>query len=209
MVSQPADEIAREVARRRTFAIVSHPDAGKTTLTEKLLLFGGAIQTAGAVRARKATRHAVSDWMAMERERGISVTTSVMSFEYPIPREDGSPDPDPVLAVIGLYGVVAHSVGQRTTEIGIRIALGAERREILRLVTTPAIGVSAAGLGAGVLGSLTLPRLLAPDLWGVTPTDPVTLVTVLATVGVVVLAASWWPARRATVIDPAATLRAE
>ena len=71
-----------EVDRRRTFGIISHPDAGKTTLTEKLLLFGGAIQMAGAVKARKASRHATSDWMAMERERGISVTTSVMKFNY-------------------------------------------------------------------------------------------------------------------------------
>ncbi|MEX1368279.1 MAG: peptide chain release factor 3 [Nannocystaceae bacterium] len=78
-------EIATKVRRRRTFAIVSHPDAGKTTLTEKLLFFGGAIQTAGAVRARRASRHAVSDWMKMEQERGISVTTSVMTFHYPIP----------------------------------------------------------------------------------------------------------------------------
>jgi len=72
----------REVDRRRTFGIISHPDAGKTTLTEKLLLFGGAIQMAGAVKARKAARHATSDWMAIERERGISVTTSVMKFHY-------------------------------------------------------------------------------------------------------------------------------
>ncbi|MBT4364009.1 MAG: peptide chain release factor 3 [Desulfobacteraceae bacterium] len=72
----------KEVARRRTFGIISHPDAGKTTLTEKLLLFGGAIQQAGAVKARKASRHAISDWMAVERERGISVTTSVMKFNY-------------------------------------------------------------------------------------------------------------------------------
>jgi len=72
----------REVKRRRTFGIISHPDAGKTTLTEKLLLFGGAIQIAGAVKARKAARHATSDWMAIERERGISVTTSVMKFDY-------------------------------------------------------------------------------------------------------------------------------
>jgi len=71
-----------EVNRRRTFAIISHPDAGKTTLTEKLLLFGGAIQLAGAVKARKAARHATSDWMAIEQERGISVTTSVMKFNY-------------------------------------------------------------------------------------------------------------------------------
>src|SRR5688572_33093243 len=71
-----------EVARRRTFAIISHPDAGKTTLTEKLLLYGGAIHLAGAVKARRAQRHATSDWMALEQERGISVTSSVMQFEY-------------------------------------------------------------------------------------------------------------------------------
>jgi len=71
-----------EIARRRTFGIISHPDAGKTTLTEKLLLFGGAIQMAGAIKARKAARHATSDWMAIERERGISVTSSVMKFDY-------------------------------------------------------------------------------------------------------------------------------
>ena len=71
-----------ETRRRRTFAIVSHPDAGKTTLTEKLLLFGGAIQMAGSVKGRKAARHATSDWMALEKERGISVTSSVMQFPY-------------------------------------------------------------------------------------------------------------------------------
>lgn len=73
---------AREVAKRRTFGIISHPDAGKTTLTEKLLLFGGAIQLAGAVKSRKTNRHATSDWMAIEQERGISVTSSVMKFNY-------------------------------------------------------------------------------------------------------------------------------
>ncbi|MBW2325911.1 MAG: GTP-binding protein, partial [Deltaproteobacteria bacterium] len=72
----------KEVDRRRTFGIISHPDAGKTTLTEKLLLYGGAIQQAGAVKARKAERYATSDWMAIEKERGISVTTSVMKFNY-------------------------------------------------------------------------------------------------------------------------------
>jgi peptide chain release factor 3 len=75
-------ELVREVARRRTFAIISHPDAGKTTLTEKLLLFGGAIQLAGTVKARKSARHATSDWMEIEKQRGISVTSSVMQFEY-------------------------------------------------------------------------------------------------------------------------------
>src|SRR6186997_134663 len=73
---------APEIARRRTFAIISHPDAGKTTLTEKLLLFGGAIQLAGQVKAKRNRQSARSDWMAIERERGISVVTSVMTFEY-------------------------------------------------------------------------------------------------------------------------------
>ena len=77
MSSTPA-----QVSRRRTFAIISHPDAGKTTLTEKLLLFGGAIQLAGTVKGRKASRHATSDWMKLEQERGISVTSSVMQFPY-------------------------------------------------------------------------------------------------------------------------------
>ncbi len=71
-----------EISKRRTFAIISHPDAGKTTVTEKLLLYGGAIKTAGSVKARKANSHATSDWMAMEKERGISVTSSVMQFPY-------------------------------------------------------------------------------------------------------------------------------
>jgi len=75
-------QFLQEIARRRTFAIVSHPDAGKTTITEKILLFGGAIQMAGTVKAKKSDRHVTSDWMAMERERGISVTTSVMQFPY-------------------------------------------------------------------------------------------------------------------------------
>jgi peptide chain release factor 3 len=75
-------QLQKEIDRRRTFGIISHPDAGKTTLTEKLLLFGGAIQLAGAVKARKASKHALSDWMSIEKERGISVTSSVMNFEY-------------------------------------------------------------------------------------------------------------------------------
>jgi peptide chain release factor 3 len=71
-----------EVSRRRTFAIISHPDAGKTTLTEKLLLYGGAVRLAGSVKQRRAERYATSDWMALERERGISIATSVMQFPY-------------------------------------------------------------------------------------------------------------------------------
>lgn len=80
-MSADAARLRREVARRRTFAIIAHPDAGKTTLTEKLLLYGGAIQLAGAVKARRS-KHAASDWMELERQRGISITTSVMSFGY-------------------------------------------------------------------------------------------------------------------------------
>ncbi len=74
--------LLHEIGRRRTFAIISHPDAGKTTLTEKLLLYGGVIQLAGAVKAKRGRASAVSDWMEMERERGISITTSVLQFPY-------------------------------------------------------------------------------------------------------------------------------
>jgi len=77
-----SERIAAEAARRRTFAIISHPDAGKTTLTEQLLLLGGAIRLAGQVKARGEARRARSDWMKIEQERGISVTTAVMTFEY-------------------------------------------------------------------------------------------------------------------------------
>ena len=80
--SAPLSPLAAEVERRRTFAIISHPDAGKTTLTEKLLLFGGAINLAGQVKAKRDRRSTRSDWMAIERERGISVVTSVMTFDY-------------------------------------------------------------------------------------------------------------------------------
>ncbi|WVH09434.1 MAG: Peptide chain release factor 3 [Fluviibacter phosphoraccumulans EoVTN8] len=80
--AQRGKSILPEVKRRRTFAIISHPDAGKTTLTEKLLLFAGAIQIAGSVKARKASRHATSDWMKIEKQRGISVASSVMQMEY-------------------------------------------------------------------------------------------------------------------------------
>jgi peptide chain release factor 3 len=82
MTETAHDSIAERVAQRRTFAIISHPDAGKTTLTEKLLLFAGAIQIAGSVKARKAARHATSDWMEIEKQRGISVASSVMQIDY-------------------------------------------------------------------------------------------------------------------------------
>lgn len=81
-MTQALSALAAESKRRRTFAIISHPDAGKTTLTEKLLLYGGAIHLAGSVKSRKAQRHAVSDWMEIEKQRGISVTSSVMQFDY-------------------------------------------------------------------------------------------------------------------------------
>ena len=80
--SSPRSPLAAEIERRRTFAIISHPDAGKTTLTEKLLLFGGAIQLAGQVKAKRNRKTTQSDWMSIEKERGISVVTSVMTFEY-------------------------------------------------------------------------------------------------------------------------------
>ena len=76
-------QYTEEIQKRRTFAIISHPDAGKTTLTEKLLLYGGAVHEAGSVKARKSARHATSDWMAMEQERVNSITPSLMHNEYP------------------------------------------------------------------------------------------------------------------------------
>lgn len=75
-------QVVHEIQRRRTFAIISHPDAGKTTLTEKLLLYGGALRLAGTVKSRKSKQHAVSDWMELEKQRGISVTSSVLQFDY-------------------------------------------------------------------------------------------------------------------------------
>jgi len=138
------------VARRRTFAIVSHPDAGKTTLTEKLLFFGGAIQTVGAVRARRASRHAVSDWMKMEQERGISVTTSVMTFQFPMP---GAPASDPPID-INLLDTPGHAdFGEDTYRVLTAVdcalmvvdgAKGVESRtqkliEICRLRDTPVV----------------------------------------------------------------------
>ena len=75
-------DLRKEIEKRRTFAIISHPDAGKTTLTEKFLLYGGAINLAGSVKGKATARHAVSDWMEIEKERGISVTSSVLQFHY-------------------------------------------------------------------------------------------------------------------------------
>jgi len=134
-------QLADEVRRRRTFAIISHPDAGKTTITEKLLLFGGAIQLAGTVKGRKAARHATSDWMAMEQERGISVTSSVMQFPYgdaminllDTPgHEDFSEDTYRTLTAVDSALMVidtAKGVEQRTIKL----------MEVCRLRTTPII----------------------------------------------------------------------
>jgi peptide chain release factor 3 len=135
------DPIA-ETHRRRTFAIISHPDAGKTTLTEKLLLFGGAIQMAGSVKGRKAARHATSDWMALEKERGISVTSSVMQFPY-----DGK--------IVNLLDTPGHAdFGEDTYRVltavdsalmVIDVAKGVEERtiklmDVCRLRDTPIMG---------------------------------------------------------------------
>lgn len=81
-MSEQTTSFINEVNRRRTFAIISHPDAGKTTLTEKFLLYGGAIRLAGSVKSRRSQKHAVSDWMEIEKQRGISVTSSVLQFDY-------------------------------------------------------------------------------------------------------------------------------
>src|ERR1700722_6202413 len=82
LLAMHREEIAQNVTKRRTFAIISRPDAGKTTLTEKLLLYSGMLQTAGMVKGRKGRKAATSDWMAMEQERGISITSSAMQFSY-------------------------------------------------------------------------------------------------------------------------------
>lgn len=81
-MSQITNEVKNQIKKRRTFAIISHPDAGKTTLTEKFLLYGGAINQAGSVKGKATAKHAVSDWMEIEKQRGISVTSSVLQFEY-------------------------------------------------------------------------------------------------------------------------------
>lgn len=139
---------SEETALRRTFAIISHPDAGKTTITEKLLLFGGAIQLAGSVKGRKAARHATSDWMAMEKERGISVTSSVMQFPYMLNKEK-STDPDKIINLLDTPGHEDFSEDTYRTLTAVDSALmvidvakGVEARtiklmEVCRLRDTP------------------------------------------------------------------------
>ena len=101
-------KFTEEINRRRTFAIISHPDAGKTTLTEKFLLYGGAINLAGSVKGKATARHAVSDWMEIEKERGISVTSSVLQFEY-----DGF--------CINILGTPGHQGYSEDTSAAIRV----------------------------------------------------------------------------------------
>ncbi|HEV7519528.1 MAG TPA: ABC transporter permease [Candidatus Angelobacter sp.] len=114
-----------------------------------------------------------------------------------------------ILTLVGIYGVISYMAGQRTREIGIRVALGAQRGNVLRLVLTEGIRLAVAGSIAGVIGSLALTRLLKSQLFGIKPTDPVTLIGVAALVLLVALAACYLPARRATQVDPLMALRQE
>jgi putative ABC transport system permease protein len=114
-----------------------------------------------------------------------------------------------LLAAIGIYGVMSYAVSRRTREIGVRMALGAEPRAVLRLVVGQGMGVALAGAGVGLVAALLLTRMMAGILYGVRPTDPVTYVTVAAVLLAIALAASWIPARRAARIDPMKALRSE
>jgi ABC-type antimicrobial peptide transport system permease subunit len=113
------------------------------------------------------------------------------------------------LALLGIYGVISYSVSQRTREIGIRMAIGAQRRDVSRMVVRHGLTLTAAGAAAGLAGALALSQLIKSQLFGVQPSDPVTLVTVLVVMGLVATAAAWLPARRAARVDPIIALRRE
>lgn len=114
-----------------------------------------------------------------------------------------------LLSALGIYGVMAYTTGQRRQEIGIRMALGAQSTDVLRLVVGQGMRLVAIGLGLGLLGAWLLSRALSSQLYGVTPQDPVTYLTVAGLLGTVALTASWLPARRATRVDPMLSLRSE
>ncbi|MGH7504380.1 MAG: FtsX-like permease family protein, partial [Longimicrobiales bacterium] len=114
-----------------------------------------------------------------------------------------------VLAALGVYGVASQAARRRTQEIGIRVALGAERRDVARLILSHALRLAAAGVALGVLGGLAATRLMESVLFGIAPTDPLTFIAVPLLLGTVAVLATWLPARSAARVDPLVALRAE